>query len=76
MEFVKESSADTSWSSWILFMKLGNGFFSMQQVLGRFPGVFAFTVAFPADKVLELMVVNVTVNNRIDFVFLFALNDH
>jgi hypothetical protein len=76
MEFVKESSADTSWSSWILFMELGNGFLSMQQVLSGFLGVFAFAIAFSADKVLELTAVNMTVNNRIDFVFLFALNDY
>jgi hypothetical protein len=76
MEFIKESSADTAWSSWILFMELGNGFLCMQQVLGGFPGVFAFAVAFPADKVLELTVVNTAVNDRIDFVFFFALNDY
>jgi hypothetical protein len=57
-------------------VELGNGFLSMQQVLGRFPDVFAFAVAFPADKVLELMAVNTTVNDRIDFVLFFALNDH
>jgi hypothetical protein len=75
-ELVKESSADTAWSGWILFVELGNGFFSMQQVLGGFPGVFAFAVALPADKVLELTVVNTTVNDRINFVFFFALNDY
>jgi hypothetical protein len=46
------------------------------QVLGGFPSVFAFAVAFPADKVLELMAVNMTVDNRIDLVFFFALNDY
>jgi hypothetical protein len=75
-EFIKESSADTAWSGWIFFVKLGNGFLSMQQVLGGFPDVFAFTIAFPADKVLELMVVNMTVNDGIDFIFFFALNNY
>jgi hypothetical protein len=75
MEFIKESSADTMWSSWILFVELGNGFLSMRQVLGGFPGVFAFTVAFPADKILELAAVNATVDDRIDLVFFFALNN-
>jgi hypothetical protein len=57
-------------------VELGNGFLSMQQVLGGFPGVFAFAVAFPADKVLQLTAVNMTVNNRIDLVFFFALNNY
>jgi hypothetical protein len=48
----------------------------MRQILSGFPGVFAFAVAFPADKVLELTAVNTTVNNRIDFVFFFALNNY
>jgi hypothetical protein len=48
----------------------------MCQVLGGFPGVFALTVAFPADKVLELTAVNTAVNDRIDLVFFFALNDY
>jgi hypothetical protein len=48
----------------------------MRQVLGGFPGVFTFAVAFSADKVLELTAVNTTVNDRIDFVFFFALNDY
>jgi hypothetical protein len=46
------------------------------QILGGFPGVFAFAIAFPADKVLELMAVNTTVNDRINLVFFFALNDY
>jgi hypothetical protein len=29
MEFIKESSADTVWSGWILFVELGNGFLGM-----------------------------------------------
>jgi hypothetical protein len=57
-------------------VELGNGFLSMRQVLGGFPGVFAFAVAFPADKVLELTAVNTTVDDRIDLVFFFALNDY
>jgi hypothetical protein len=57
-------------------VELGNGFLSMRQVLGGFPGVFTFTVAFPADEVLELMVVNTAVNDRIDLVFFFTLNDY
>jgi hypothetical protein len=57
-------------------VEFGNGFLSVCQVLGGFPGVFAFTVAFPADKVLELTVVDTTVNDRIDLVFFFALNDY
>jgi hypothetical protein len=48
----------------------------MQQVLGGFSGVFVFTIAFPADKVLELAAVNTAVNDRIDFVFLFTLNNY
>jgi hypothetical protein len=48
----------------------------MRQVFSGFPGVFAFAVAFPADKILELMAVNMTVNDRIDFVLFFALNNH
>jgi hypothetical protein len=48
----------------------------MQQVLGGFPGVFAFAVAFPADKVLELMAVNTAVDDRINLIFFFALNNH
>jgi hypothetical protein len=64
------------WSGWIFLVKLGNGFFSMQQVLSKFPDVIAFAIAFPADKVLELIVVNTTVNDRIDLVFLFALNNN
>jgi hypothetical protein len=46
------------------------------QVLGGFPGVFAFAIAFPADKVLELTAVNTTVDDRIDLVFFFALNNY
>jgi hypothetical protein len=57
-------------------VEFGNSFHSVCQVLGGFPGVFAFAVAFPADKVLELTAVNTTVNDRIDFVFFFALNDY
>jgi hypothetical protein len=57
-------------------VELGNSFLSMRQVFGGFPGVFTFTIAFPADKVLELMAVNTTVNDRIDLVFFFALNDY
>jgi hypothetical protein len=75
-EFIKESSADTLESGWILFVELGNGFLCMRQVLGGFPGVFTFAVAFPADKVLELMAVNMTVNDRIDLIFFFALNNY
>jgi hypothetical protein len=48
----------------------------MQQVLSGFPGIFAFAIAFLADKVLELMAVNTTINNGIDLVFFFTLNDH
>jgi hypothetical protein len=76
MEFIKESSADIAWSSWILFVEFGNSFLSVCQVLGGFPGVFAFAVAFPADKVLELTAVNTTVDDRIDLVFFFALDDY
>jgi hypothetical protein len=75
-EFVKESSADTAWSGWILFVEFGNSLFSVCQVLGGFPGIFAFAVALPADKVLKLTAVNTTVDDRIDFVFFFALNDY
>jgi hypothetical protein len=57
-------------------VELGNSFLSMRQVLGGFPGVFAFAVAFLADKVLELTAVNTTIDDRINFVFLFALNDY
>jgi hypothetical protein len=57
-------------------VELGNSFLSMQQVFSRFPGVFAFAVAFLADKVLELTAVNTTVDDRINFVFLFTLNDY
>lgn len=74
MEFSKESGIDATRSSQILFVKLGDGFLSVGQVLGRFPGVIAFGVAFPADKVLELASENTTVNNCVNFVFLFALN--
>jgi hypothetical protein len=48
-KFVKEGGADTDRSSQILFVEFGNGFLCMCQVLGGFPGVFAFTVAFLAD---------------------------
>jgi hypothetical protein len=75
-EFIKESSAETVWSGWILFVELSNGFFSMQQVFSRFPDIFAFAVTFSADKVLELTVVNTTINNGIDLVFFFALNNY
>jgi hypothetical protein len=37
----------------------------MRQVLSGFPGVFTFTVAFPADKILELTAVN-DVETRLD----------
>jgi hypothetical protein len=57
-------------------VKLGDGFLHMRQVLGGFPGVFAFAIAFPADKVLELTAVNMAVNDRINLVFFFALNNH
>jgi hypothetical protein len=57
-------------------MELGNDFLSMRQVLGGFPGVFTFAVALPADKVLELSVVNMAVDDRIDLIFFFALDDH
>jgi hypothetical protein len=57
-------------------VELGNGFLCMRQVLGRFPGVFAFAVALPADKVLELTAVNTTINDGIDLVFFFALNHY
>jgi hypothetical protein len=57
-------------------VELGNSFLSVCQVLGGFPSVFAFAVAFPADKVLELMAENTTVDDGIDFVFFFALNDY
>jgi hypothetical protein len=76
MEFIKESSADTARSGWILFVELGNGFLSVCQVLGGFPGVFAFAIAFPADKVLELMALNTTVNDRINLIFFFTLNNY
>jgi hypothetical protein len=76
MEFIKKSSADTAWSGWVLFVEFGNSFLSVRQVFGGFPGVFAFAVAFPANKVLELMVVNTTVDDRINLVFFFALNDY
>jgi hypothetical protein len=56
-------------------VELGNGFLSMRQVLCGFPGVFACTVAFPADKILELTAVNTTVDDGVDLVFFFALND-
>jgi hypothetical protein len=75
-EFIKKSSADTAWSGWILFVKFGNSFLSVCQVFSGFPGVFAFAVAFPADKVLELTAVNTTVNDGIDLVFFFALNNY
>jgi hypothetical protein len=64
------------WSSWILFVELGNGFFCVRQVFGGFPGVFTFAVAFPADEVLELAAVNMTVNDEINLVFFFALNNY
>jgi hypothetical protein len=57
-------------------VELGNGFLSMQQVLSGFPGVFAFAVAFLADKILELSAVNMIVDDRVDFVLFFALNDY
>jgi hypothetical protein len=56
-------------------VELGNSFSSIQQVLGGFPGVSAFAVAFSADKVLELTAVNTTVDDRVDLVFFFALNN-
>lgn len=55
-------------------MELGDSLLGVGQVLGRFPGVVTFAVAFPADKVLELALEHATVNDRIDFVFFFALN--
>jgi hypothetical protein len=57
-------------------VELGDCFLGMRQVLGGFPGVFAFAIAFPADKVLELTAVNMTVDDGIDFVFFFALNNY
>jgi hypothetical protein len=56
-------------------VELGNSFPSMRQVLGGFPGVFAFAIAFSANKVLGLTVVNITVDDRVDLVFFFALNN-
>jgi hypothetical protein len=63
-------------SGWILFVEFGNGFLSMRQVFSGFPGVFAFAVAFSADKVLELTAVNTAIDDRINFVFFFTLNDY
>jgi hypothetical protein len=57
-------------------VEFGNSFLSVCQVLSGFPSVFAFAVAFPADKVLELTAVNTTVDDRINLVFFFALNDY
>jgi hypothetical protein len=57
-------------------MELGNGFLSVRQVLGRFSSVFAFAVAFLADKVLELIAVNTTIDDGINFIFFFTLNDY
>jgi hypothetical protein len=57
-------------------VEFGNSFLCMQQPLSGFPGVFAFTVALPADKILELTAVDMTVNDRINLVFFFALNDY
>jgi hypothetical protein len=48
----------------------------MWQVFGGFSGVFAFAIAFPADKVLELMAVNTTVDDGINLIFFFALNNY
>jgi hypothetical protein len=57
-------------------VELGDGFLCMQQVFGGFLGVFAFAVAFPADKILELTAVNMTVDDGINFVLFFTLNDY
>jgi hypothetical protein len=57
-------------------VEFGNSFLSVRQVLSGFPGVFAFAISFLADKVLELTAINTTVDDRINLVFFFALNDY
>lgn len=74
LEFSEESGVDATRSSQILFMELGDSLLGIGQVLSGFPGVVAFAVAFPADKVLELALEHATVDDHIDFILFFALN--
>ena len=47
---------------------------AVRKVIQRFPGIFRLVVSFPFDKVLELSAIVATVQDILDFVFLFAVD--
>lgn len=67
--------SDTVWSARVSAMEGGNLVRCVSKVLGWFPGVSAFVVAFPTDQVLELAAVNPAVQDVVDFVLLLIVDD-
>ena len=55
-------------------VKFPNLFRGVLQIARRFPGVFSFSIASPADEVLESTTKELRVSYVVDFVFLFTVD--
>ena len=55
-------------------MEVYNSFVScFNEILGKFPGVVTFTIAFPSDTILKLSVIHLTVKDLLNGVLFFSI---
>ena len=59
----------------VFFVEFGDLFWGVFTARSWFPGVIAMTITFPLDQVLEFLTVDARVENFVDFVLFFAVDD-
>ena len=70
-----ESGIEATPSVRILFVEFGDLFWGVFAARRWFPGIIAMTITFPLDQVLEFLTVDARVENLVDFVLFFTVDD-
>ena len=75
VERSSEGSVEATPSVRVLFVEFGDFFWGVFAARRWFPGVIAMTITFPLDQVLEFLAVDARVENLVDFVLFFTVDD-
>ena len=75
MERCRECGVEAAPCGWILFVEILNNVRCVIEVGGGFPGVFSMAIAFPFDQILKFLAEDARVEDFLDLVLPFAVND-
>ena len=75
VERCSEGGIEAAPSVGVFLVKFGDLFWGVFAARCWFPGIIAMTITFPLDQVLEFLTVNARVENLVDFVFFFTVDD-